>query len=119
MKTFREYIEQISLSKILYHATYKPFLKSIKKNGLTPNTTKNYEDSKDNVIYLAKDKNVAESYAETSDKVPKEYLDQIVILKIKTDNLDKVKFNIDGNVKNNKGDTLEYQGVIPPKEILF
>ena len=116
MKTFREYIENIP--KILYHATYKPFLKSIKKNGLTPNTTKNYEDSRNDVIYLARDKNVAESYAETSEKVPEEYLDQIIILKIKTDNLDKEKFNVDTNVKDNKGDTLEYKGIIPSKEIV-
>lgn len=116
MKTFREYVEKKEIPQFLYHATYKPYLNSIKKKGLTINNKKNWSDSR-NVIYLAKDKDVAESYAETNDVVPEEYLDQIIILKINTKNLDKNKIDLDKNVRDNNGDTLEYKGNIPFKEI--
>ena len=98
---------------VLYHATYKPRLKSIKLKGLGAGGKRNWEDSRRGVIYLALDPNVAESYAESSDMVPDEWLDQIVILKISTAGLDPNKFNIDGNVQDNEGDTVEYHGVIP------
>jgi hypothetical protein len=98
---------------VLYHATYKPRLKSIKLKGLGAGGKRNWEDSHRGVIYLALDPNVAESYAESSDMVPDEWLDQIVILKISTAGLDPNKFNIDSNVQDNEGDTVEYHGVIP------
>lgn len=102
----------------LYHATYRPLLKSIKTNGLGGDKAQaKWEDSKPGVVYLAFDKNVAESYAETSDVVPDEWLDKIIILKISTSGLDKTKFGIDRNVQDNVGDTVEYHGVIPVSNI--
>jgi hypothetical protein len=59
------------------------------------------------------DPDVAESYAETSEAVPDEWLDEIVILKISTAGLDRSNLKIDANVLDNEGDTLEYHGVIP------
>ena len=106
-----------SIPSILYHATYKPRLKNIKLKGLGAGGKRNWEESKRGVVYLALDPNVAESYAETSDMVPDEWLDQIVILKIATAGLDPNKFYIDSNVQDNQGDTLEYHGVIPLKNI--
>jgi pyrimidine deaminase RibD-like protein len=102
---------------VLYHATYKPRLKSIKLKGLGAGGKPNWEDSQRGVVYLALDPNVAESYAETSDMVPDEWLDQIVILKISTAGLDPNKFQIDSNVQDNEGDTVEYHGVIPLSNI--
>ena len=105
------------IPSVLYHATYKPRLKSIKLKGLGAGGKRNWEDSKSGVIYLALDPNVAESYAESSDMVPDEWLDQIVILKISTAGLDPSKFSIDSNVQDNTGDTVEYHGVIPVSNI--
>lgn len=105
------------IPSVLYHATYRPRLKSIKLKGLGAGGKRNWEDSKSGAIYLALDPNVAESYAESSDMVPDEWLDQIVILKISTAGLDSSKFSIDSNVQDNAGDTVEYHGVIPVSNI--
>ena len=111
-----ESLEQIPA--ILYHATYRPLLKSIKKYGLGGDKAQaKWEDSKPGVVYLALNKDVAESYAETSDVVPDEWLDEIVVLKISTNGLDAAKFHLDTNVLDNEGDTVEYHGVIPVNNI--
>ena len=102
---------------VLYHATYRPRLKNIRSKGLGAGGKRNWEDSRPGVVYLALDPNVAESYAETSDLVPDEWLDSIVILEISTAGLDPDKFYIDSNVQHNQGDTLEYHGVVPPNNI--
>ena len=96
----------------LYHATYKPLLKSIQANGLGGGGAQTkWTDSKPGVVYLAKDPDVAVSYAETSDEVPEEWLDQIVVLAISTDSLDTSKLKDDENVLDDDI-TLEYHGVI-------
>jgi hypothetical protein len=98
----------------LYHATYKPLIKNIKKFGLggNPKKRKNWEDSKD-VVYLANDPDVAESYAEESELVNEDWLDEIVIFKIDTNNLDINLLKNDKNVRNDDQDTFEYYGIIP------
>jgi len=106
-----------NIPPVLYHATYKPRLKSIQLKGLGAGVERNWTDSKRGVVYLALDPDVAESYAETSDMVPDEWLDSIVILKISTAGLDPNKFHIDSNVQDNQGDTVEYHGVIPSSNI--
>jgi hypothetical protein len=111
-----EGLEQ-NVPPVLYHATYKPRLKSIQLKGLGAGVERNWTDSKRGVVYLALDPDVAESYAETSDMVPDEWLDSIVILKISTAGLDPNKFHIDSNVQDNQGDTVEYHGVIPSSNI--
>ena len=108
-----------NLPKYLYHATYRPLLESIKKNGLGGSgAVKKWEDSKPGTVYFDKDPEVAKSHAEASELVPEEWLDEIVVLKIPTDSLDKSKLNIDSNIIDNKGDTLEYQGVVPFNKIV-
>ena len=97
---------------VLYHATYKPLLKSIQKNGLGGSGAQtNWEDSKPGVVYLAKDPDVAYSYAETNDVVPDSWLDQIVILTIPINNLNLNKLHNDENVIDDDS-TFEYHGII-------
>ncbi len=98
----------------LYHATYKPLLKKIKEKGLdTRDSKKAWEDSVPGYVYLAKDLDVAASYAETSEMVPDEWLDQIVVLVIDASKLDQDKIFDDENVRNESTDTVEYRGIIP------
>jgi len=97
-----------------YHATYRPLLKKIKEKGLdTRDSKKAWDDSVPGYVYLAKDLDVAASYAETSETVPDSWLDQIIILTIDASKLDPNKLFDDENVKNESTDTVEYRGVIP------
>ena len=106
-------------SNILYHATYKPLLKKIQADGLdTTKSKKAWEDSKPGLVYLATDKDIAGSYAESSDVVPDEWLDNIIILHIDTNKLDRSKISVDKNVQDNIGDTLEYAGIVPWSAII-
>jgi hypothetical protein len=114
LENWRQYLNEGE--EFLYHATYEPLLGSIKTKGLGVTSETNWEDSKPGVVYLALDPLVAESYAETSERVPEEWLDQIVVLKIRTSNLDSNKLFSDENVIDGQ-DTLEYHGVIPPENI--
>ena len=101
-------------SEVLYHATFEPLLDSIRANGLGATKRTNWEDSRPGVVYLAEDPAVAESYAETTERVPEEWLEQIVILQISTSDLDPDKLISDENVIGDAG-TLEYHGTIPPE----
>jgi hypothetical protein len=114
MIKLKDILKEMIDSSVLYHATYKPLLRSIKLHGLDNTKSKRvWDDSKIGYVYLAKDKEVATSYAESSDNVPESYLDDIVILHIDATKLDNSKLSIDKNVIDNVGDTLEYNGVIP------
>jgi len=97
-----------------YHATYRPLLKKIKEKGLdTRDSKKAWDDSVSGYVYLAKDLDVAASYAESSETVPDSWLDQIIILTIDASKLDPNKLFDDENVRNESTDTVEYRGVIP------
>lgn len=76
-----------------------------------------WEDSKPGVVYLSVDEDIAISYAEVNESVPEEWLDEIVVLKIKWDNLDPNYLFIDENVQGNDGVTLEYHKTIPWSDI--
>jgi hypothetical protein len=109
---------KMDIPAILYHATYEPYLPSIMRSGLGAEIPmKNWEDSEDGVVYLATESDVAVSYAETSDAVPEEYLDQIVVLAIDVEQLDLENIFIDGNVVDNDGATMEYHGIVPVSAI--
>lgn len=98
----------------LYHATYRPLLASIQKHGLGGSPAQvQWEDSQPGVVYLAVSSDIAESYAESNDLVPEEWLDDIVVLKVDASRLDPQRLKVDRNVQDNTGDTLEYHGVIP------
>jgi len=97
----------------LYHATYKPFLDSIMKNGLGGSGAQTqWEDSKPGYVYLAKDYEVAVSHAEANEEVPDEYIDNIVVLVIDASKLDLEKLEDDPNVMDDDS-TLAYNGIIP------
>ena len=100
----------------LYHATYLPFLDSIKANGLGTTENKMWEDSKPGVVYLANDPWVAESYAESAELADEVLLDNIIILEIDTTKLDSNKLFVDQNVlidEDEENATWEYHGIIP------
>ena len=104
-----------SVPDFLYHATYKKLLPKIQKTGLdTRDVQLAWEDSKPGIVYLANDPYVAESYAESSEAVPEEWIDDIVVLKIASKDLELDKLFDDRNVRSEEpSDTFEYHGVIP------
>lgn len=111
MKMVRIMKESIDGS-YLYHATYRPLIPSIKRSGLGSNVdVKAWEDSKDGVVYFAIDPDIAYSYAETSELVPEEWLDNIVILEVGLNVLDIEKIYKDENNLGNHG-TVEYHGIV-------
>lgn len=96
-EAFDETIEDVYDAKYLYHATYKPYLREIKKSGyILPGVHKNWEISND-VIYLCRHKDNAVDYAETAKDVPEEFLNQIIVLVIDTNKLDLNALDIDHN----------------------
>lgn len=107
----------------MYHATYQPHLASILEWGLggaPAAPPRNYPDSRPGVVYLATSADLARSYAETSDEVPDEWLDAIVVLAVDTAQLDPKALAPDSNVRrsvNETPETFEYQGVIPPQAL--
>jgi len=106
--------EAIEVPEYLYHGTFKPLLSKINSEGLRiEGTVKNYSDSEAGLIYLAKNFEEAEAFAEVSETVPDEWVDQIVVLKIDTDNLDKSKLAYDPNVRDTEVMTFVYSRDIP------
>ena len=126
MNLLREYIrrlllEQTELPPKLYHATYGPLVESIEREGLGGDRDTVWEDSVRGTVYLALDPGVAFSYAETSDDAWDNFETddglEIATFEVDTTQLDPSKFNIDQNVIDNEGDTLEYYGVVPPSAL--
>lgn len=97
----------------LFHATYRPILSKIKKSGLGGDFEIKAWQESSHKVYLATKPEIAYSYAETSEEVPEEWLDEIVVLKIRKSDLDESKLSLDKNVLDNTGETLEYDGIIP------
>lgn len=96
-------VEIVKIPNVLYHATYRPWLESIQKNGLGATKHKQWSHSKSGVVYLTRNPSEAKLWTY--------WLKDIVILKIDTTKLDQNNFFIDSNYLH--GDTLEYHGVIP------
>ena len=100
----------------LYHATYKPLLSKIRKTGLGNTKKVFWEDSKPGIVYLANDPNVAESYAQTNENCPEQWIDNIIIFQINKNCLDQNKLFVDNNVllyNNELPVTFQYHGIIP------
>ena len=126
MSLLREYIrrlllEQAELPPKLYHATYGPLVESIEREGLGGDRDTVWEDSVRGTVYLALDPEIAYEYAETSDDAWDNFETddglEIVTFEVDTAQLDPSKFNIDQNVIDNEGDTLEYYGIVPPSAL--
>lgn len=103
----------------LFHATYRPYLAQILAQGLGGAPVpppRNYEDSEGGVVYLAASAEVALSYAETSEAVPAEWLDDIVVLQVDVPQLEAARVLPDRNVRldaDESPQTFEYRGVVP------
>ena len=112
------------MEKVLYHATYKKYLPSIKKNGLVINSGNcSYEGQVgDEAVYLANDYDVAESFAESAE-VDEDIMDTgIVVLEINTSLLDENKFGLDPNIILEEGEepySFIYRDNIPVSAITF
>ena len=104
-----------ALPEFLYHATYEPLLDDIKRHGLGATSRTFWEDSKPGVVYLADDPYVAESYAEANENCDEDWLDQIIVLELRTSDLDSSQLFVDRNERANEDEvhTYEYHGVIP------
>ena len=110
--------EGVEVPEYLYHGTFKPLLDKINSVGLKiSGTEKNYSDSEEGFIYLAKTFEEAEAFAEVSETVPDEWIDQIVVLKIETAQLDKSKIANDLNVRDTEVMTFTYSQDIPPEAL--
>jgi RNA:NAD 2'-phosphotransferase (TPT1/KptA family) len=116
-------VKILDKKEYLYHATYGVFLDSIMKQGLIRGYRKNWEFSQ-NYIYLTNDPDIAESFAETAEEVPEEYLDDIIVLKIDKSKLNPDYLELDENITqgedNEEDDSIysfQYRGNISPELI--
>lgn len=95
-----ETVPELLGKDFLYHATYKPYWEEIKKDGyIKPGKHTNWDDryKTTRAIYLATDYDNAIYYAKNAENVPKELLNQIVILKIDANKLDVDQLDADSN----------------------
>jgi len=104
--------------EMLYHATYKNALKKIKEFGLGSKDVRKRYAWDNNLkhidhVFFAYDPDVAESYAESSDTVPDEWLDNIIIFGVNINNLDKGKIVTDPNIVESDGSTVLYMDKVP------
>ena len=108
----------VPLPKKLYHATYAPLVGKIKREGLGGKSSrKKWEDSKKGVTYWATDPEIAYSYAESSEMVPDDWLDEIVVFECDIRNFDPDKLFVDENVLldddcDPNEITFEYHGIM-------
>ena len=88
--------------RVLYHATFKALIPSIKQKGIIMGGDKyrNFVDSEIGGVYLGYSADYANDMVEASenDNIPKEWFDEIVILTIDTSKLDLSKLDIDPNI---------------------
>ena len=103
----------------LYHATYGAYLDSILEQGLIPNYKTNWDFS-GRYIYLTSDPDIAFYFAETADRAPEEYLNDIVIFEIDITDLDQDKLRLDDNITQDENDeeepySFQYKGTIRPQ----
>jgi len=119
-KIIKEEIDKMQIPQYLYHATYKPLLKKIKEFGLDSSRGRQlWDDSVKGYTYLSDDKDYAASFAESTDaEIPDSWIDNIIILTIDTNKIDKEKLFIDTNNTDEQNSTFEYHGVIPFSSIV-
>lgn len=108
----------------LYHATYRPVLKSIKKLGLGACPPQRIDAwpgfSHRQFVYLAPTSDLAGGFADAADNplLPTLWRWQVIILQVKISDLDLNYLSFD---KNNSATepslTFQYQGIIPWSKI--
>lgn len=107
--------------RYLYHASYSPYQASILRWGLggAPSMPRpNWEDSRKGVVYLASTPEQAASYAETSDAVPADWLDHIVVFEVDTRCLQPALLDKAPNVRGAADAlTFAYLGMVPAQAL--
>lgn len=102
---------------ILYHATFRARLKSIRNMGLGAKQIKNWGISESGVVYLCDDADVAASYCDCAENVSDSVYDSgIIVLAVDSRILDKNNIRVDGNIHDDTKSYI-YRGVIPPEKI--
>lgn len=104
---------------MLYHATRQRFIGNIKKEGLHAKTKKSFEGQIGaGLVYFASDVDVAASYVECADNIPESWEDDnIVVLAVNENNLNRNKFYKDPNIQGDDNSTIAYKGCIPPSTL--
>ena len=103
---------------ILYHATYRANLKSIKELGLGARQKKNWSFSESGVVCFATDADVAYSYAETADEVSDfKYNSGIIVLAVDSSRLDVRYAGYDQNIKDEESQCYAYRGIVNPMDL--
>ena len=106
------------MTRFLYHATFRARISSIKKLGLGAKNIKNWEFSKDGVVCLTDDADVANSFCECADDVADSvYNSGIIVLAIPVNALDRNYLKKDENINTEDNTNLyfEYYKVIRPE----
>lgn len=114
-KRYSEVVPESDIPEYLYHATYIPLMKKISLEGLKPGAGRSYSFSESGV-YFDRTREGAEGFAECAEEVPDKWLDNIVVLKVASKNLDKNKLEYDPNVIVDEGEEPQsfiYKGSIP------
>jgi hypothetical protein len=107
---------ELNIPEVIYHATYKHLLDSIIANGLghpDGKPQKMWSGSDSTMVYLALDIDVALSFAETAEEAEDDWLDNVIVIAVSTNNIDLTKLRLDPNILDNEGDSFIYEGVIP------
>lgn len=105
---------------ILYHATFRSRLPSIKKLGLGAKQIKNWEFSEDNVVCLTTDPECAFSFCESAEDVADSvYESGIIVLAVHYSLLDTRLLNRDTNVNEESPSAyyFTYRGIIKPHNL--
>lgn len=106
------------MQNFVYHATFRSNLQGIRKKGLEPGHTKNWADSKPNVICLSSNPDIAYSYCESAEEVSEvKYGSGIVMLAIPIVSLNTAFIRLDSNIRMNNSECYEYGGRIPSELI--
>jgi hypothetical protein len=107
--------------RFLYHATFNVLIPRIERLGLLPKDEEILHNfsTLESGVYMAENLEEAGSFVEASEngKIPDEWFDEIVVIKIDTSKLDTSKFDVDPNVIPHEGDVnipFIYKGIVPP-----
>lgn len=111
-----EELHPTDIPSVLYHATFRPMVESIKKQGLTPSGNKYVNfDNLEYGVYLGISPDYAISMVEASENntIPSDWFDDIVVLSVNVSDLDLKKLDRDPNVLPQDD---EYNDETPPDD---
>jgi hypothetical protein len=112
-------VKEADVPEYLFHATYLPLKKKIEKEGLVLGKNKNWEFS-DLGVYFDRTYEGAEAFAEESDIVPEDWIDNIIVFKVFTKDLILDKLEYDPNVIIEDGEqpySFIYKGNVQPSHL--